>query len=57
MKDINICEIRSQLSDLLYIQKEINNHICNEIDELMRGRGRTNNEIKESIIYILDERL
>lgn len=57
MKDINICEIRSQLSDLLYIQKGINNRICNEIDELMRGRGRTNSEIKESIIYILDERL
>lgn len=50
-------EMRQRISDLLYIQKEIANRIYTEIDEAMRGRGRNNQEIKESIIYLLDDRL
>ena len=42
---------------LLYVQKEINERIANEITEIMRGRDRTNKEIKESLKDILDERL
>lgn len=50
-------EMRCRISDLLYIQKEIVNRIYTEIDETMRGHARSNQEIKESIIYMLDDRL
>lgn len=50
-------EMKQRINDLLYIQKEITNRIHTEIDETMRGCGRSNQEIKESIIYILDDRL
>ena len=50
-------EMKQRISDLLYIQKEITNRIYIEIDETMRGHGRNNQEIKESIIYLLDDRL
>lgn len=50
-------EIKNRISDLLYIQKEITVRIHTEIDEVMRGHARSNEEIKESIIYMLDDRL
>ena len=50
-------ELNRQIFDLLYIQKEVTNRIGNEINELLRGRGRTNAEIKESLIYMIEERL
>ena len=58
MKDMNISgENRQQISDLLYIQKDIVTRIGNEIEEILRGRGRTNTEIRESLIYMLEEKL
>lgn len=58
MKDMNISgENRQQISDLLYIEKDIVTRIGNEIEEIMRGRGRTNKEIRESLIYMLEEKL
>lgn len=58
MKDMNISgEKRQQISDLLYIEKDIVTRIGNEIEEIMRGRGRTNKEIRESLIYMLEEKL
>lgn len=50
-------ETKNRVSELLCIQKDICNRLYAEIDEIMRGRGRTNKEIKESIIYVLDDRL
>ena len=38
------------------MEKQITIKIHNEIEEILRGRGRSNNEIRESIEYILDER-
>jgi len=57
MKDLNVSEVRQQVSDLLYIQKELVNRIGSEIDSIMRGSGRSNKEIKESLFYMLDDRL
>lgn len=50
-------DIYRKISNLSHVQKEINNCISNEILELVRGRGRTNKEIEESIKYILEEKL
>ena len=50
-------DIQKQVSDLLYVQKMVTERILNEVTELLRGRGRENNEIKESLKDILDERL
>lgn len=50
-------DIQKQVLDLLYTQKMVAERISNEIIELLRGRGRTNKEIKESLKDILDERL
>ena len=54
---VDMNAVREQVSNLLVVQKEINDRISNEILELMRGWGRTNKEIKESLEYVLDERL
>lgn len=45
-----------RIKDLLYIKSQIITKIHNEIEEILRGRGRSNNEIRESIDYMLDER-
>lgn len=45
-----------RIKDLLYIESQIITKIHNEIEEILRGRGRSNNEIRESIDYMLDER-
>lgn len=47
--------MKQRINDLLYIQKEITNRISTEVEETMRGRGRSSQEIKESIIYLLDD--
>ena len=46
----------TRIKDLLYIESQIITKIHNEIEEILRERGRSNNEIRESIDYILDER-
>lgn len=45
-----------RIKDLLYIESQIIAKIHSEIEEILRGRGRSNNEIRESIDYMLDER-
>lgn len=50
-------DIKNRISDLLCIQKEITQRMHTEIDEVMRGHARSNEEIKESIIYMLNDRL
>ena len=49
-------DTKKRISDLLYMEKEFVNIIHSEIDEIMRGRGRTKAEIKESIEYMLENR-
>ena len=46
----------TRIKDLLYIESQIITKIHNEIEEILRGKGRSNNEIRESIDYTLDER-
>lgn len=50
-------DMQHRINDLLYLQKEFVNRMNTEIDELMRGRGRSNQEIKDSLIYMIDDRL
>lgn len=49
-------DTKKRISDLLYMEKEFVNIIHCEIDEIMRGRGRTKSEIRESIEYMLEDR-
>ena len=49
--------MRRQISHLLYIQTCVSNRINQEIDEILRGRGKSSEEIKDSIVYLLDEML
>lgn len=49
-------DYRIRVKDLLYLISCITNLIHNEIEDIMRGRGRTNEEIKESVLYIIEER-
>lgn len=57
MTRLTDAEIKKRVNDLLYIEKEIVNRLHNDIEEILRGKGRTNTEIKESISYVLDDRL
>ena len=57
MASLTDAEIKKRVNDLLYVEKEIVNRLHNDIEEVLRGRGRTNKEIKESINYTLDDRL
>lgn len=52
----NMDNSSTRIKDLLYIESQIITKIHNEIEEILRGRGRSNNEIRESIDYTLDER-
>ena len=49
-------DTKKRISDLLYVEKEFVSIIHSEIDEIMRGRGRTKSEIRESIEYMLEDR-
>lgn len=57
MAGLTDVEIKKRVNDLLYIEKEIVNRLHSDIEEVLRGKGRTNTEIKESINYTLDDRL
>lgn len=57
MKEYTEKEKNKRIKDLLYIQREICSRIYSEIDEVMRGRCRTNEEIKDSIDYLLEQYL
>lgn len=50
-------ETKKRITDLLYVQKEIYSRIYTDIGDILRGKGRDNKAIKESIIYVLDDRL
>ena len=43
------------ISDLLYVNKTITERIFADIDEIQRGRGRSPEDVKASLIYVLDE--
>ena len=49
-------DTKNRIEILLSLRREIENRIDGEIGEILRGRGRNNLEIKESIIWILEER-
>ena len=49
-------DTKKRISDLLYVEKEFISIIHSEIDEIMRGRGRTKSEIRKSIEYMLEDR-
>ena len=49
-------ECNKRIKDLLYFISCITNLIHGEIEEIMRGRGRTNEELKDSILYIIEDR-
>lgn len=57
MAGLTDAEIKKRVNDLLYVEKEIVNRLHSDIEEVLRGRSRTNAEIKESINYTLDDRL
>lgn len=57
MTGLTDAEIKKRVNDLLYIEKEIVNRLHSDIEEVLRGKGRTDTEIKESINYVLDDRL
>lgn len=46
-----------KIKDLMCLRREFENRIDNEIENILRGRGRSNAEIKESFEWVLEERL
>ena len=50
--DIN----NKHVNDLLHLEHELINRIHTDITEILRGRGRSIDEIKESIEYVLTDR-
>lgn len=46
-----------KIKDLMYLRREFENRIDNEIENILRGRDRSNAEIKESFEWVLEERL
>lgn len=51
-------EKNTRIKDLLYLNRVITDIITNEIEEcVMRGKPSSNEEIKEHIIYHVDEQL
>lgn len=51
-------EKNKRIKDLLYLNSILTHIITNEIEEcVMRGRPSSNEDIKEHILYHLDERL
>lgn len=51
---MNINE-RAKIRNMFLLIRDITNRLYNDIDEVMRNRGRTNDEIAESLIYIIEE--
>lgn len=49
-------EQNNRIRNLLYFVSCITNLIHGEIEEIMRGRGRTNEELGDSILYIVEDR-
>ena len=45
-----------RIIDLLYFASRITNLIHGEIEEIMRGRGKTNEELRDSISYIVEDK-
>ncbi len=41
--------------DLLYLMRQINDRIINDVEEILRGHGREPEEIKESISYVVED--
>lgn len=53
---MNEKERNKRIVDLLYFVSRITNFIHGEIEEIMRGRGKTNEELRDSISYIVEDR-
>lgn len=49
-------EQNNRIRNLLYFISCITNLIHSEIEGIMRGHGRTNEELKDSILYIIEDR-
>ena len=49
-------ERNKRIRDLLYFVSCITNLIHSEIEEIMRGRGKTNEELRDSVSYIVEDR-
>lgn len=56
LKTMDYKERDKKIKNLLYFVSCITNLIHGEIEEIMRGRGRTNEELRDSISYIMEER-
>lgn len=41
--------------DLLYLMRQIDDRIINDVEEILRGHGRKPEEIKESIFYVVED--
>lgn len=49
--------IKERIKELIYLRRELDNRIDNEIEEVLRERGRDDKELKESLEWVLEERL
>lgn len=47
---------KKRINDLLYLLSLLTNCIHGEVSDILRGYGKTNEELKDSILYIIDER-
>lgn len=55
---MNESEKNRRIKDLLYLNRVITDIITNEIEEcVMRGKPSSNEEIKEHIVYHVNEQL
>lgn len=46
-----------RFTDLLYLQKELDDKIFSEINKTLAGRSSSIEEIKDSLVYVIERRL
>lgn len=46
-----------RLTDLLYLQKELDDKIFSEINKIYNGKSSSIKEIKDSLLYVIEKRL
>ena len=44
-------------TDLLYLQKELDDKIFSEINKIYNGKSSSIKEIKDSLLYVIEKRL